>query len=175
MNSGCRAILVAGCFSISVLLCGCTSEEEKREIRLQELRERVTASFLLGAIGYIAIGLMGPSVAEKGRKWVVGRFHLSTAAQIALAGGIYALAILVVILFCIFDKYLRSGIPAVILLLGATVYPFFGHVIPSLRTGDVQQRKAAVGQIKSFLMLIFIFYVILHFLSPEGFGEIQAK
>lgn len=149
--------------------------EAARVAKLIELRGRLSSSFFIGAIGYVCIGLLGPTVAERFRRVVAEKFKMSTKDQVALAKGAYWTVIVVVLLFSLFNHHLGTVRPAVWLLLGGTAYPFFVHVIPSLELNDKMRRKAAVGQIKSFLMLIFIFYVILRFLSPGGFGDIKIQ
>jgi Na+/phosphate symporter len=162
------------------LLSGCEGHyhdkaERARIAKLSELRKQVSSAFLLGAIGFVCIGLLGPTVTEASRKYVAEQFRLSISDQVFLAKALYWSGISVVLVFSLFNAHLKNVQPAVWLLLGATAYPFFVHVIPSLEAGDKMQRKAAVAQIKSFLMLIFIFYVILRFLSPDGFGNIQMR
>lgn len=149
--------------------------EQARIVRLDELRSKLSSSFLLGALGYVCVGLLGPSATEGTRKFVADQFKMSKEDQISLATGIYWTVVGVIFLFSIFNRHLGPVRPAVWLLLGGTAYPFFVHVLPSLESGDKMRRKAAVGQMKSFFMLIFIFYIILRCLGPDGFGDIKLQ
>jgi len=168
----CAALLLTGCIDGDDER---TKAEEERRARLLEFRGQISSAFLLGAIGYVCIGLLGPTVAEASRRHVAEQLKLSASAQVSLAKGVYWSVICVLFLFSLFNAHLSTVKPAVWLLLGATAYPFFVHMLPSLKAGDILRRKAAVAQIKSFLMLIFIFYVILRFLIPDGFGPIQIR
>lgn len=149
--------------------------EYERNTKLEAIKEDLKEAFLLGTIIYVSIGLAGPAVAEGARKIVTQRFHLSPKAQIKLAASLYLAVMSSFFIFSILNKDLRTVIWPVILLLAATAYPFFIHVIPSIKTEEKMRRKAAVAQIKAFLMLILIFYIILKTLSPEGFGSIQMR
>lgn len=184
-----RNLIIALMLALAALaLTGCYEEEKKKAVedyqrqveqvrvaKLHELRGRLSSSFFIGAIGYVCIGLLGPSLAEGTRKVVADQFKLSIEDQVSLAKGVYWTTVVIVVLFSFFNTHLGAVRPAVWLLLGGTAYPFFVHVIPSLEAADKLRRKAAIGQIKSFLMLIFIFYVILRFLSPDGFGDIKLQ
>lgn len=183
-----RFILVfVACFAV-ISLTSCYEDEKKeaietyqkqveqaRNAKLGELRSKLSSSFLLGALGYVCIGLLGPSATEGTRKFVAEQFKMSKEDQISLATGIYWTVVGIIFVFSIFNRHLGTVRPAVWLLLGGTAYPFFVHVLPSLEAGDKMRRKAAVGQMKSFFMLIFIFYIILRFLSPDGFGDIKLQ
>lgn len=182
-----RIILVfAACFAV-VNLTGCYEDgnnavdtykkqiEQARKTKLGELTSKLSSSFLLGALGYVCIGLLGPSATEGTRKFLAEQFKMSKENQISLATWIYWTVVVGVFVFSIFNQHLGAVRPAVWLLLGGTAYPFFVHVLPSLEAGDKLRRKAAVGQMKSFFMLIFIFYIILRFLSPDGFGDIKLQ
>jgi hypothetical protein len=149
--------------------------DAQREAKLGQLRSQVSTSFFFGAVGYVCIGLLGPSAAELGRRLVVTRFKLSIEYQVAIAKFSYGILVGVGFFLSLTNSQLRAVQPAVWLLLGATSYPFFVHVIPSLEAGDKMRRKAGVAQIKSFAMLIFVFYIVLRLLSPEGLGEIKVS
>lgn len=126
-------------------------------------------------MAYVFITLVGPSVAEGARSAVAKQFNWAKSDQIDFAKVAYWGTIGSVLVFSFFNQHLSSMKPTVWLLLGATAYPFFIHVLPSIEADDKPRRKAAMGQIKSLLMLIFIFYVVLRFLSPDGFGEIKLQ
>ncbi len=160
---------------LSLLLTGCPGDDSERVQRLNELRERVSGSFFLGSLCYIAAAFAGPSVAEASRKAIADKFKMSIEDQVTFAKSVYWTVVGIVVLVSFFDDHLSDVKPAVWILLGASAYPFFAHVIPSLYTQDKMRRKAALAQIKTFFMLIFIFDVILRFLSPEGFGNLQLK
>ena len=149
--------------------------EQKRVEKLSELRSRISSSFLLGAVAYVFVTLVGPSVAERARSTAAKQFNWTKSDQIDLAKVAYWGIVGSVVVFSLFNQDLSSIQPAVWLLVGATAYPFFIHVLPSIEADDKPRRKAAMGQIKSLLMLIFIFYVVLRFLSPDGFGEIKLQ
>jgi hypothetical protein len=149
--------------------------EQQRVEKLSDLRSGISSSFLFGTIVYVLITLVGPSVAEGARSTIAKQFNWSKNEQIVIAKVAYWGAIGSVAVFSFFNQHLASMKPAVWLLLGATAYPFFIHVLPSIEDDDKPRRKAAMGQIKSLLMLIFIFYVVLRFLSPDGFGEIKLQ
>ena len=161
--------------AFALFLTGCIqSAEEQRQIKLSKMREQVTISFLVGAIVYVCAGLMGPTVSERGRQWAAEKFRLSTADQITAAYWIYGACVIATLVATVFSDHLRPTFMAVMILLAGTFYSFKCHVIPGLLKGDVNRRKMAVGQIKSFFMLIVIFYIIMKFLSPEGMGQIKA-
>jgi hypothetical protein len=178
---------VCGLVLIALLLTGCPPSEEKikqevkhqieqqRVEKLSQLRDRISSSFLLGAIIYVCITLVGPSVAEGVRGSVAKQLNWSKSGQVYFAKFAYWATIVIVGIVSLFNQHLSSMKPAVWLLLGASAYPFFVHVIPSIEAEDKARRKSAMGQVKSLLMLIFIFYVVLRFLSPEGFGEIKLQ
>lgn len=179
LNLACCCLLL---LTVALLLvaCGPSESEVRRNIehqrieKLHILRSQISSSFTLGSLVFICISFFGPTLAEKARASLAKQFHLSETDQVSIAKVLYWLAAGTVALMAVFNEQLGAVRQSVFLLLGATAYPFFVHVVPSIRTGDKLRRKAAVVQIKSFLMLIFIFYVILQFLSPEGFGRIQA-
>jgi hypothetical protein len=161
--------------AFAFFLTGCIqSAEQDRQFRLSKMREQVTISFFVGAIVYVCAGLLGPSVTERGRLWAAEKFKLSTNDQITFAYWIYGALVVGTLVVTGISEHLRPTFMAVIVLLGGTFYSFKCHVIPGLQTGDVNRRKMAVGQIKSFFMLIVIFYIIMKFLSPEGMGQIKA-
>jgi hypothetical protein len=119
--------------------------------------------------------LIGPSATEKTREIVAAKFKLSKQNQVMIANLLYWFGVVVVLLLSLFNTHLQTVKLSVFLLLGASAYPFFVHVLPSIETKDKTRMKAAIGQVKSFFTLIFIFYVILKVLSPEGFGEIAIR
>jgi magnesium-transporting ATPase (P-type) len=149
--------------------------ENDRIEKLSGLRSTLSSSFLLGAILYVCVVLIGPSATEKTREIVAAKFKLSKQNQVMIANLLYWFGVVVVLLLSLFNTHLQTVKLSVFLLLGASAYPFFVHVLPSIETKDKTRMKAAIGQVKSFFTLIFIFYVILKVLSPEGFGEIAIR
>jgi len=173
-------------FMVTLFLTGCPGDEEKIEAhdkavakarveKLDQFRDKVRSSFLLGALGFVCISFFAPTIAEEGRKFAAKQFSLSDETQVKIAVRTYWAVVSSVALFSLLDKSLSTVFPAIFLLLGATAYPFFVHILPSIPAHDKMRRKAAMAQMKSFVMLIFIFYIILRFLSPDGFGDIQLK
>ena len=168
-------VLVLSALACALFFSGCFQPpEDDRPARLAKMRDQVTTSFFVGSLIYVCVGLMGPTVSENARLWAASQFKLSSKNQIALAWLLYAVAIGLTLWITFKSEYLTPSWPSVIILLAGTFYSFLGEVIPSLRTGEVNRRKLGVGQIKSFFMLIAIFYVIMKFLSPEGLGDLKA-
>jgi len=145
-------------------------QRQQREAAFQEVRQRVSPSLLLGTIVYVGLAFFAPAIAEKAREAVAQKLSLGPGAQVKLALFIYWLAVGTIFVLALINIHLRQVRPSVFLLLGATAYPFFVHLIPSLKEGDRIKRKSAITQIKSFLMLIFVFYVVMRLLTPEGLG-----
>jgi hypothetical protein len=149
------------------LLTGCAPLYDEK---LEEYRQRLNPQLLIGTIVYIFIILVGPSIAEGFQSTVVKKFDLSKSVQITTAKILYFSTIVVLFLISFADKYLSIMHKQVWLLLAATLYPFLVHFLPSIEADDKERRKAAVNQIKSLFMLIFVFYVISRLLSVDGFG-----
>ena len=165
-------------FFLLLVISGCNSNEREREKRIDRLeimQKKVSSQFLYGAFVYVFFVLIGPTIAEKSRAAITNKFHLTITSQVRLAKFAYSTLISVILLLSMCDKYLNEIFPVVLLLTGATLYPFLVDVIPSLKNQNTIQRKSGISQIKSFLILIFVFYIILRMLNPEGIGVIQLK
>jgi hypothetical protein len=182
-RSQARSRLIVVCMSSVLFVPGCIPDERAREeqrereriSRLTEIRSKFSAPCLLGALGFVCLTFLGPTVLEGARRTIAEKYNLSKSAQHEIALLLYLGIVAGILLMAFFNSHLSAVKPAIFLLIGATAYPFFIHVLPSIQTEDASRRKTAVAQIKSFVMLIFIFYVVLRFLSPDGFGAIQLK
>ena len=158
------------------LLTGCAGFYNQRiEQRIEEYGQRLNPQLLIGTIVYIFITLVGPSIAEGVQSTVVKKFNLSKSVQITTAKILYFSAIVGLFLLSFADKHLSKMNKQVWLLLAATLYPFLVHFLPSIEADDKDRRKAAVNQIKSLFMLIFVLYVIARLLRPDGLGVIRLK
>lgn len=168
--------------ALSIFISGCAvrqywneKKEKERAVAFSVLRQRITPSLLMGTIGFIGIALLGPTVAERVREAAAKQFRLRVEAQIKVALWVYWAVVGVIALLALGNQHLQQVKPSVFLLLTATSFPFFVHVIPSLKQGDRAMRKAGMAQIKSFLMLILVFYVIMRMLTPQGLGFEPCK
>ncbi len=141
---------------------------EEIKIKAGDISSHLNRAFLIGSVFYVCIGLLGPSITEKVKNVSVSVFNIGIGKQVFLAISAYSTVIVGLFLLSLLSGVLKEAKPAVWVLLGGTVYPFFVHVIPSIKAPDKTRRKAAVGQIKSFLVNIVMFYLILKALSPEG-------
>ena len=146
--------------------------EAARAAKLSELRIGLSRSFLWGACGYVAVTLLGPFVAEYCRSSVSSHFKIPLDLQVQISYWLYFSVVSFVIIITVVDDSLRTVLLPVLVLLTASAVPFFKGVVPGIVNENKLQRKAAMAQIKSLLMLIFVFYIILQVLRPEGFGSI---
>jgi len=182
MSEKITRLIVLGFLAFALMGCGGESEAErdkKREtariVKLETMRANLKFAFVLGALGYLCVGLIGPKVAEGSRALVANRFQLSTGKQVLFAKCIYWTVVIVVLIASLVNVHLKEIKMAVWLLLAGTAYPFFVDLLPSLESGDKTRRKAALGLIKSFLMLIVVFFVVLKFLHPDGFAGLKIQ
>lgn len=179
MSEKITRLIVLGFLAFALMGCGGESEAERDEtariVKLETMRANLKFAFVLGALGYLCVGLIGPKVAEGSRALVANRFQLSTGKQVLFAKCIYWTVVIVVLIASLVNVHLKEIEMAVWLLLAGTAYPFFVDLLPSLESGDKTRRKAALGLIKSFLMLIVVFFVVLKFLDPDGFAGLKIQ
>jgi hypothetical protein len=148
------------------------AERLRREQLAQEYSQWSGIAFLFAAI-YVAVILLGPSVIEWSRGQIVRHFNWSKETQIEMAQWIYFGITATIGIGTLISPHLWAIKLAVVILVGATLQPFFNGIVPSIETNDKQRRKAAVAQIKSLWMLILVFYIILRLKTPEGFSGLK--
>lgn len=151
------------------------SEEQLRIKRLTEMREGIAGYLVVASTVAVFAGLVLAPMFEKGRSAVAKILCLSTETQVFIAKCVFFTGSLVILLFSAFDSNLAPVFPAVIIFLGGISVPFTLEYLPGLRQNDLMRRKAAMNQIKAFLMFILAMYFLMQILTPEGIFNISIK
>ena len=87
--------------------------EEQRVEKLENLRSRLSSSFLLGSIVYVGVTLLGPSIAECVRSAVARKLKWSMSVQIDIARFCYWSIVIGIGGLSLFDAHLSTIKPAV--------------------------------------------------------------
>ena len=163
----------------SFMLAGCSDKKiDLEQIRIEKLaamREGMTGFLVFAAMIVVGGGLLAAPALEKLRASTAGYFKLSIDTQINMAYTVYFTVAAVVAIFSIADPGLSLIFPAVMILLAGSFYPFLVHYVPGLKNSDLMRRKAAMNQIKTFMMMILVMYVLMNILTPDGFAGIALK
>ncbi len=172
--------------SFAILLGGCIPEgglrppssvikelEAQRQQYLETLKAEARTTFLFASLTTILVTFFGHSVVEAMRRFGVACFKLSTEAQAGLAKSIYGLICAAALIPALFDSGCSPIRSSVIILVAASCVPFYRIYLPGIYGEDPRERRAALGQLKTFFLLIAVFFIIMKFLSPEGIGDLS--
>lgn len=165
MNALQRIILVLFITLSFFSLAGCQSEDAKRKEK-EVLMSQVSVTFFAGSIMYILTVFFGPSITERTRKRISDKFKLSKQDQITIAQWLYWIGTLMTLILAYnFMPYFKKVFPIMIILFGATLFPFFVNVIGGIKKEDPLEVKKGLVQIKSFFFVIIVLYVITVFIN----------
>lgn len=150
-------------------------EEALRIRKLAEMRESISGYLLLASIVVVLGGLFLAPIMEKFRAKTASWIGMTLDTQILVAKVTYFAVVILILTFSFQNESLKPLFPAVLVLVAGTFYPFFVHYIPGLKNADAMRRKAAMSQIKGFILMIVVVYVLISVLTPDGIFGIVLK
>lgn len=151
------------------------SEDAKRRERAVVLQEQIGGALAVPVYVFIAVTLLGGLVVEQTRSYVVRQFRMTPSEISDVAIKTYLSLNGLILLILLFSENLHKVAIPLLSLMVATVYPFIVTLLPAIEAGDKGQIKVALNQIKSLYMVIFVLYIIMRVLSPDGLGPLQPR